>query len=364
MRQDRLPPKKVVTYFYQENILNTFTFPPIPRLSDTLRSSLQDKIAAKAKPLGSLGRMEDLAIQVGLIQETLTPHINQIEALVFAGDHGMNAEGVSAFPSAVTHLMVSTFLANKASVNAFAQGCDVDVKVVDAGVDADLNPHPSLIIKKVRKGTRNAALESALTLNEVQQALKSGIEIAQDSSAQVMIIGEMGIGNTASAALIMHRLAPTELNACIGMGAGHDDEGLKRKTEVIHRAAARTETTDPMEVLQEFGGLEIVMMSGAYIGGASRKKIMVVDGFISSAAALAAIRMVPEVRDYLVFSHVSAERGHRLLLEAIQAEPLLNLQMRLGEGSGGVLVAPMIRAAAHLMSSTASLQEVLEGRLN
>ena len=344
--------------------MNTFSFPSIPALSHTLRHALNKKIAGKAKPLGSLGRIEDLAFQIGLIQDTLSPQIDKIEAYVFAGDHGMNAEGVSAFPSAVTGLMVSTFLANKASVNAFAQGCDVDVKVVDAGVDADLVPHTNLIQKKIRKGSRNAAHESALTQEEMHQALQSGIEIAQKSIAAALIIGEMGIGNTASAALIMHRLAPAELDDCIGVGAGHDEEGLKRKIAVITRAAARTETKDPMQVLQEFAGLEIVMMAGAFIGGAANRKLMIVDGFISSAAALAAIRLVPAIREYLVFSHVSAERGHRLLLDSIKAQPLLDLGMRLGEGSGGVLVAPMIRAAANLISHTASLQEVLEGRLN
>jgi len=343
--------------------LNTFSFPSIPALSHTLRHALNEKIAGKAKPLGSLGRIEDLAVQIGLIQDTLSPQIDKIEAYVFAGDHGMNAEGVSAFPSAVTGLMVSTFLANKASVNAFAQGCDVDVKVVDAGVDADLVPHTNLIQKKIRKGSRNAAHESALTQEEMHQALQSGIKITQESIAEVLIIGEMGIGNTASAALIMHRLAPAELDDCIGVGAGHDEEGLKRKIAVITRAAARTETKDPMQVLQEFAGLEIVMMAGAFIGGAANRKLMIVDGFISSAAALAAMRLVPTIREYLVFSHVSAERGHRLLLDSIKAQPLLDLGMRLGEGSGGVLVAPMIRAAANLMSHTASLQEVLEGRL-
>jgi nicotinate-nucleotide--dimethylbenzimidazole phosphoribosyltransferase len=343
--------------------LNNFTFPSLPTLSNTLHTSLIEKIAGKAKPLGSLGRIEDLSIQIALIQATPTPQVNQIEAFVFAGDHGMNADGVSAFPSAVTGLMVHTFLANKASVNAFAQGCDVEVRVVDAGVDAELTDHPKLIQKKIRKGTRNAAHESALTLEEVHQALQAGIDIAHQSNADALIIGEMGIGNTASAALLMHRLAPAELDDCIGMGAGHDESGLRRKIALITRAAARTETKDPMQVLQEYAGLEIVMMAGALIGGASQKKIMIVDGFISSAAALAAIRLVPSIREYLVFSHVSAERGHRLLLDLIKAKPLLDLGMRLGEGSGGVLVAPMIRAAAHLMTRTASLKDVLEGRL-
>lgn len=341
-----------------------FTLPLISSPDHKLQSALAEKIASKAKPIGSLGRIEELAIQIGLIQQTLHPHIHSIEAYIFAGDHGMNADGVSAFPSAVTGLMVSTFLANKASVNAFAQGCAVEVKVVDAGVDADLTPHPQLLEHKIRKGSRNAARESALTLDEVHQALQVGIDLAQHARANALIIGEMGIGNTAAASLLMHRLLPADLNDCIGVGAGHDDAGLNRKRQVLHQAAARTDASEAIEVLKEFAGLEIVMMAGAFLGGAAKNKILIVDGFISSAAALVALRIEPAIREYLVFSHVSAERGHRLLLQSIKASPLLDLNMRLGEGSGGVLVAPMLRAAANLMTLTASLNDVLEGRMN
>jgi nicotinate-nucleotide--dimethylbenzimidazole phosphoribosyltransferase len=338
--------------------------PPVLLPFDTgLAEKLQAKVAGKAKPPGSLGRIEALAVQIGLIQSTEAPSIDQVEAYVFAGDHGLNAEGVSAYPSAVTAAMAATFLAGRASVNALADACAVDVRVVDAGVDAMLAPNPALIEAKVRRGARNAAREPAMTMAEVELALERGAAIAVGSTADALVIGEMGIGNSASAALLMHRLAPADLALCIGAGAGHDAEGLARKTAALARAAARSDATEPLEVLRQFGGLEIAMMAGAYLGGAAAGKVMIVDGFISSAAALVAARLAPLLAERLVFAHVSAERGHRALLAALGARPLLDLEMRLGEGSGGVLAAPLLRAAARMISHTASLDDVLAGRL-
>ncbi len=339
----------------------SFAIPSLPTLDGDLEAWLTAKIAGKAKPPGSLGRVEALAVQIGLIQNTETPRVDCAEAYIFAGDHGMNAEGVSAYPSAITTAMAMTFLAGKASVNAFASACGVEVRVVDAGVDGDLPPHPWLVNAKIRKGTRNAAREPALTAVEVAEAFGRGAEIAASSTADVIIIGEMGIGNTASATLLMHRLAPAPLGDCIGLGAGHDADGLARKTEVLSRAAKRSDAIAPLDVLAEFGGLEIAMMAGAYIGGAAAGKIMIVDGFISSAAALVAVRLAPGLEHRLVFAHASAERGHRLLLKALNAEPLLQLDMRLGEGSGGVLAVPIVRTAAKLMTETASLEDVISG---
>lgn len=339
----------------------SFVIPHLPVLDADLAVRLSARIAGKAKPPGSLGQVEVLAEQVGLIQNTETPHVERAEAYVFAGDHGMNAEGVSAYPSSITTAMAATFLAGRASVNAFAKACGVEVRVVDAGVDGELPEHPSLINAKVRKGSRNAAREPALTADEVAEALARGAEIAGGSTAEVIVIGEMGIGNTASAALIMHRLAPARLDDCIGLGAGHDAEGLARKSEVLSRAAKRSDAIGPLDVLADFGGLEIAMMTGAFLGGAASRKIMIVDGFISSAAALIAVRLAPDLERRLVYAHASAERGHRLLLKALNAAPLLRLDMRLGEGSGGVLAVPIVRAAARLMTETASLEDVVSG---
>jgi nicotinate-nucleotide--dimethylbenzimidazole phosphoribosyltransferase len=334
---------------------------PDPFLTETLRA----KIDGLAKPPGSLGRLEDLAVQIGAAQGRLDPSVERVRAYVFAGDHGLNAEGVSTYPSAVTAAMVATFLAGRASVNALARACDVELRVVDAGVDADFASCPGLIDAKVRRGSRNAAVEPALTADEVAEALRRGgalADMAADDGIDALIPGEMGIGNTASAALILHRLAPAPLEACIGAGAGHDAAGLARKTEVLGRAAARSAATRPLDVLAQFGGLEIVMMTGLILGGAARRRIVLADGFISGVAALAAIRLAPGVRDYCVFAHASAERGHALLLDTLGADPLLRLHMRLGEGTGGVLAAPIARAAARLLTDIASLDDVLAGR--
>ncbi len=328
--------------------------------------ALRAQLDAKAKPLGALGRVEELATRLGLIAGGSPPLFDRALLLVFAGDHGMNAEGVSAYPSAVTQAMVATFLAGKASANAFARAVGAELRVIDAGVDAELAPHPVLVDAKVRRGSRNAALEPALTPAEVEQALERGADIAGkavEEGFEILALGEMGIGNTASAALILHRLAPSPLLDCIGRGAGHDDAGLARKTAILERAAARSAATAPLDVLAEFGGLEIAMMAGAIIGAASARVPVLVDGFIVSAAALVAIRLVPEVKDYCVFCHRSAEQGHGRLLAALEVDPLLALDLRLGEGTGALLALPLVRAASRLLSDVASLDDVLNGRL-
>jgi nicotinate-nucleotide--dimethylbenzimidazole phosphoribosyltransferase len=345
---------------------HAFTVPAIESTDPSLTQALRAKIDGLAKPPGALGELEALAVQIGAIQGQMDPRVERARAYVFAGDHGLNAEGVSAYPSAVTAAMVATFLAGRASVNALARACDVEVLVVDAGVEAILPAHPQMIDAKIRRGTRNAAVEAALTPDEVGQALTRGralAETAADEGVDALIPGEMGIGNSASAALIMHRLAPAALEVCIGLGAGHDDAGLARKTKAVGRAAARSDAQAPLDVLAEFGGLEIVMMTGFILGAAARRRLVIVDGFISSAAALAAVRLAPAVRDYCVFAHASAERGHLALLGALGAKPLLRLDMRLGEGSGAVLAAPLARAAARMLSEVASLEDVMAGRV-
>ncbi|MHB8283542.1 MAG: nicotinate-nucleotide--dimethylbenzimidazole phosphoribosyltransferase [Caulobacteraceae bacterium] len=337
------------------------TLPAIAAVDTVLAEALRAKLDGKAKPLGSLGRLERLAEQIGLIQGRLDPAIGAICVQVYAGDHGLNAEGVSAYPSAVTAAMVATYLMGRACVNAFAAVTEVEVMVIDAGVDADLTPDPRLIDAKIRKGTRNAARAPALTADEVDRALARGVRFGAEAKADVVALGEMGIGNTASAALIMHRLLPAPLEDCVGLGAGHDAAGLARKMAAVRMAAARSPAAAPLDVLAEFGGLEIVMMVGAVIGAAANRKVVLVDGFITTVAVLAAVRLAPAVREYCVFAHASAERGHRLLLEGLAAEPLLDLGLRLGEGTGAVLAAPLLRAAARLLTDVADLSEVLAG---
>jgi nicotinate-nucleotide--dimethylbenzimidazole phosphoribosyltransferase len=238
--------------------------------------------------------------------------------------------------------------------------------VIDAGVDADIPAHPALIDAKIRRGSRNAIHESALTPREVNDCLERGASIIEESieaGTDVIAIGEMGIGNTTSAALLAHRLAPAPLADCIGAGAGLDEAGVARKLAVAERVAARSDASLPLDVLAEFGGYEIAMMTGAVLGAAKRRRPVIIDGFIATSAALAAIRLQPAARGFCVFSHRSAERGHALLLESLEAKPYLDLGLRLGEGTGAVLTVPLVRAAAGMLAEMADLSDVLAGTL-
>ena len=339
---------------------------PIEPLDHSLAPLLRAKIDGKAKPLGSLGRLEDLAVQLGLIWHPQPPRTGRAVVFVFAGDHGLAEEGVSPYPASVTRAMVATYLAGRAGVNALARASGVAVRVVDAGVDADIPAHPGLIDAKIRRGSRNAVNESALTRQEAEDAIAKGASIVAasiDEGADIVAIGEMGIGNTTSAALLMHRLAPAPLAECIGAGAGLDAAGIARKLGVAERAASRSGATLPLEALAEFGGYEIAMMTGAVLGAAARRRPVVIDGFIAAAATLVAVRLRPSARDYCVFSHRSAERGHTLLLKALDAEPYLDLNLRLGEGTGAVMAVPLLRAAAGILIDMADLSDVLAGTL-
>lgn len=329
-------------------------------------AAVRAHLDAQARPPGSLGRLEDLAVRLAVIRQTMTPRADRAILLLFAGDHGLTEDGVSRYPADVTRAMVATLLAGKATANAFARSVGAEVVVVDAGVNADLPPHPGLVAAKVRKGARNAAREPAMTVDELELALARGREqaiAAVDRGADILAIGEMGIGNSASAALLMHRLADAPLADCVGAGAGHDAEGLARKSAVLARAADRSDATEPFEVLRQFGGLEIAMMAGAIHGAAERSIPVIVDGFICTAAALAAIRLRPAAGAVCLFAHRSAEAGHGRLLDALGARPLLDLDLRLGEGTGALLAVPLVRAAAALLADVARLEDVLAGRI-
>jgi nicotinate-nucleotide--dimethylbenzimidazole phosphoribosyltransferase len=340
---------------------------PLVRPFDrTLEPVLRARLEGKAKPPGSLGRIEDLAVQLGMMRHPSEPQAGRAVLLVFAADHGLTAEGVSQYPAEVTAAMVRTFLAGRASANAFSVAVHVEIRVVDAGVAVDLPRHPNLVDAKIARGTRNAAREPAMSTSEACDALLRGCDLAIEAirnGADIVAIGEMGIGNTASSALVMHRLAPAPLEQCIGAGAGQNEAGFERKRAALNRAAQRSSVGSPFDVLVEFGGFEIAMMAGAVIGAASQRRPILIDGFIASTAALVAIRMCPAARDYCVFAHRSAERGHRILLESLDAEPLLDLGLRLGEGTGAVLAVPLVRAAARLLTDVADLSDVLSGAI-
>lgn len=335
----------------------------VPALDQGLRAPLRQALDGKAKPVGALGRIEDLALTLGLIQQTLRPTVTKPVLLVFAGDHGLTRSGVAAYPAGVTVAMVDTLLTGRASANAFAGVVGAQVQVIDAGVAADLSDRAGLIHAKVAPGTKDASVEPAMTPDQAEAALLEGAAIARaaiEDGADVIALGEMGIGNSASAALLMHRLAPAPLVDCVGQGAGHSPEGMARKQVVLAQAAARSDATAPLEVLTQFGGFEIAMMAGALLGAAKAGAPVIVDGFIGSAAALLAIRLAPHARDYCIFAHASAEAGHRRMLEAVEAQPLLGLDMRLGEGTGALLAVPLLRAACALLSDVAELKDILE----
>jgi nicotinate-nucleotide--dimethylbenzimidazole phosphoribosyltransferase len=293
-------------------------------------------------------------------------HTGRATIFVFAADHGIAAEGVSAYPASVTAAMVATYLAGRAGVNALARASNVDVRVVDAGVDADIPAHPYLIDAKIRRGSRNARHEPAMTIQETRDGLARGASIvaeAIEAGTDIVAIGEMGIGNTTSAALLMHRLAPASLADCVGAGTGLDADGIARKLTVAERAAVRSDATSPLEVLAEFGGYEIAMMTGAVFGGAMHRRPVIIDGFIATVAALVAVRLRPAARGYCVFSHRSAERGHSVLLDALDAKPYLDLGLRLGEGTGAVMAVPLLRAAGGILTEMADLSDVMAGTL-
>lgn len=341
-------------------LTDLFDIAPLDR---TLESALRQALDGKAKPPGALGRIEDLALALGLIQGRLRPTAARPVLLVFAGDHGLTRSGVAAFPSGVTVAMVDTLLAGKASANAFARVVGAEVRVIDAGVAADLSGRADLLQAKIAPGTADASVEPAMTRDQAKVALLAGAAAAAGeiaAGADLIALGEMGIGNSASAALLLHRLGPVALEDCVGPGAGHSPEGMVRKRAVLARAAVRSDAVEPLEVLTQFGGFEIAMMAGALLAAARMGVPVLVDGFIGSAAALLAIRLAPAARDYCLFAHASAEPGHRLMLERLEARPLLTLDMRLGEGTGALLAVPLARAACALLAEVAELKDVLE----
>ncbi|BCM23855.1 nicotinate-nucleotide--dimethylbenzimidazole phosphoribosyltransferase [Methyloradius palustris] len=333
----------------------------IQPISTALASALLNKINNKTKPLGSLGRLEKLALQVGLIQDTLTPELNKPVMMVFAGDHGIVQAGVSPFPQEVTQQMVFNFLSGGAAINIFSQTNAMQVRVIDAGVNHHFGMVPGLIDAKIGMGTQNFLTTPAMTQAQCEQALTVGISLAHkefESCSNVMGFGEMGIGNTSSASALMAVLCELPPEQCVGRGTGLDDAGLQKKIDVIKAAVAqhKLDAKDACQVLATFGGFEIAMMVGAMLGAAEKKCVLLIDGFIATSALLVASKMQPEVLEYCVFAHCSNESGHRLLLHYLKAEPLLDLGLRLGEGTGAALAYPLVKAAVNFLNEMASFE--------
>ncbi|MGR8981672.1 MAG: nicotinate-nucleotide--dimethylbenzimidazole phosphoribosyltransferase [Gammaproteobacteria bacterium] len=335
-----------------------FNINPLP---PSLALALQQKIDQKTKPVRALGQLEALAIRIGLIQNTLTPALNKPAIIVFAGDHGIAAEGVSAYPPSVTAQMVMNFAAGGAAINVFARQNGIELLIVDAGVNADLSAVDGLINAKLGFGTDNFLSGSAMSERQCRKALATGAGLVEqrfDDGCRCIGFGEMGIGNTSSAALLMHCLTGLHLTRCVGRGTGLTDAQLQRKLTLLQQALGRHPgIADPLDALVAFGGFEIAMMAGAYLKAAELKMVILVDGFIAGAALLAAAKIKPPVLDYCLFSHVSSEQGHQALLHYFDAKPLLNLEMRLGEGSGAALAFPLLKSAVMFLNEMATFDE-------
>jgi len=336
--------------------MNAPSFPAIlPTHAPALAAELDAAIANKTKPPGSLGMLEGLARQIGLIQRTVAPAVTAPAILVFAGDHGVTAEGVSAYPQSVTWQMVENFLAGGAAINVFARQNGCALQIVDAGVNHAFGARPGLVDRKVANGTRNFALEPAMTVAQCEQAMRSGAELVAALQGNVLGFGEMGIGNTTSAAAIMHAITRLPVEQCVGAGTGLDTAGILHKQQVIAQAAARhASARTPLEVLAAFGGFEIAMMAGAMLAGAERRMALLIDGFIATSALLVAASLQPAILDYCVFSHCSDEHGHRQMLAHLGARPLLQLGLRLGEGTGCALAVPLLHAAVNFLREMAT----------
>lgn len=332
----------------------------IPSPDANIKSRLQAKIDGKTKPLGALGRLERLALQIGQVQGSLTPALKRPVMLVFAGDHGIAAAGVSPFPQEVTRQMVLNFLGGGAAINVFARQAGMAVRVVDAGVNHDFGGIEGLVDAKIGFGTGNFLKEPAMTLPQCEAAIRKGAALAAQEIAEgsnVLGFGEMGIGNTSSAAIITSKLCGLSLAQCVGRGTGLDDAGLQKKRELLAEAVARHAVGNgPLDVLAAFGGFEIAMMAGAMLGAAQARALLLIDGYIATSALLVAASLQPSIKDYCVFAHESGEPGHARQLASLGVEPLLSLDMRLGEGTGAALAYPLVQAAVNFLNEMASFE--------
>ena len=359
--------------------LNISDVADIADISDTtLTQRLQHKLDQKTKPQGSLGRLEALALQLGQILGTETPQLNQPQMLVCAGDHGLAARGVSAYPSDVTWQMVENFLAGGAAVSVLAREMGLALTVVDCGVRHDFAPRcneegrvagqPQLLIHKIAPGTADSSAQAAMTDAQCQQAIANGRAIVKALPGNAVLLGEMGIGNTSSASLLLARLAGLDVATCTGAGTGLDPAGVQRKVGILREVLAlHAQAITPLQALAAFGGFEIATLVGAIQQAALERRVIVIDGFIVTSALLVAQALQPTVMQRCVFAHRSGEPGHVLMLAhlakisektgGVAVQPLLDLGLRLGEGSGAALAWPLLKAACRVMADMASFEQ-------
>ncbi|WP_194768828.1 nicotinate-nucleotide--dimethylbenzimidazole phosphoribosyltransferase [Tamlana sp. I1] len=329
-------------------------------IKTALKQALQHKIDTKTKPLGALGKLEDLALKIGCIQNTETPKISNPTIVVFAADHGIAAKGeVNPFPQEVTAQMVYNFVNGGAAINVFSKTNDVGLKVVDAGVNHTFDANLNIIDAKIDFGTKNYQIEPAMSAAQCEEAFnKAGtiVENLHKNGCNTIGFGEMGISNTSSAALLMSYFTNTPIENCVGSGTGLNPEGISVKGKILAEVYTKYNPKTAQEVLATFGGFEIAMLCGAILKAAELNMLIVIDGFIVTAALLVAQAINPKVLDYCVFAHNSNEQGHKKMLEFLNADPLLSLGLRLGEGTGAALAIPLLRASVNFLNEMASFE--------
>jgi nicotinate-nucleotide--dimethylbenzimidazole phosphoribosyltransferase len=323
-------------------------------------NDIQKKINSLTKPIGSLGLLEETAFKICKIQNTLTPELINPTILVYAGDHGAaKSGGISLYPQEVTYQMVMNYLAQGAAINALANMNNIEVKIIDAGVNHEFNGAKGLYNYKIDYGTKDYTREPAMSRKQCETAISNARKLTADlhkSGCNIIGCGEMGIGNTASASLLMSVFMNVPIETCTGRGTGLNDEGLKRKIEILCKVLDlhHADSNDPMDVLSKLGGFEIAMMAGTYLEAYEKGMIIMIDGFIATSALLAAHAIMPEVLENCIFCHKSDETGHKKMLEYFNASPLLSLNMRLGEGTGCAVAYPLIKASVEFLNKMAS----------
>ena len=324
----------------------------IKHTEKSLQTAIQQKIDNLNKPKGSLGRLEELAMQICLIQQTLEPTLNHPCHLLFGGDHGIEREGVSVSPREVTWQQMINFTRGGGGVNMFCRQHGFKLRIVDVGVDYDLSSIDGIINRKIALGTKNFLYEPAMSQAEFDQAIQTGCELVDECIAEgceILSIGEMGIANTSPSSIWMHLFSDIPLKDCIGAGAGLDTPGIRHKYEILSKAVERFKA-DSFEPLAYFGGFEMIAAIGAMLRAAEQHLIILVDGFIMTACALAAIRLYPASQDYMIFTHCGDESGHKMMLDIVDAKPLLHLGLRLGEGTGALCAFPIVDSAVRMMN--------------
>ena len=324
----------------------------------TMESKLQHKINLKTKPLGALGLLEKLALQIGKIQKSLSPSLKNPSIVIFSGDHGIAHEGVSAYPQEVTYQMVMNFINDGAAINVFCKQHNIGIKIVDAGVNFDFKNNKKIIDNKIKYGTNSFLNDKAMKINEFDDCIAKGRSIVKDitlKGSNIIGFGEMGIGNTSSSSVIMSYICNLPIEKCVGKGTGLDNIQLQNKIKILEKSKIfHGNLTDIKEIFSSFAGFEMVQMLGAMLEAYERNMIILVDGFIASTVFLVAFKMNLSIIDNAIFCHLSDEKAHSLLLKYLNVEPLLNLNLRLGEGTGCALAYPIIQSSVNFLNEMES----------